>query len=67
MEPIIKTPIIKGAIPASKEFQLNNFLNKNITETTKEKRLAARPIKVTILKGILECFIIPTIPRSYSE
>ena len=64
MEAIKKSPIINGAIPASKELQLSNFLNKKITAINIEKKLDAKPTKVIALNGIFECFIIPKIPKS---
>ena len=63
-EAIKKNPIIRGAIPTSKDSQLNNFLKKNTDATIKDKKLVINPINVIILNGSLECFIIPKTPIS---
>jgi hypothetical protein len=64
MEAIKKSPIISGAIPASNELQLSNFLIKKIIAINIEKKLEVKPTKVIALNGIFECLIIPKMPKS---
>ena len=67
IEAIPNKPIIKGATPKSKESQRNNLRIKKIKAIIMEIKLVQNPINVIILSGILECFITPSIPISYSE
>jgi hypothetical protein len=64
IEVIKKNPIISGAIPTSKDSQLNNFLKKNTEATIKDIKLVTNPINVIILSGSFECFIMPKTPMS---
>ena len=64
IEAIKKNPIISGAIPTSKDSQLNNFLKKNTEATIKDIKLVTNHINVIILSGSFECFIMPKTPMS---
>ena len=60
-----KKPIIIGAIPRLNELQYKIFANKYTSPRIIEMKLAKKPTNVINLNGILECFIIPNIPKSY--
>ena len=63
-EAMKKKPIISGAIPTSKDSQLNIFLKKKTEATNKDKKLVINPTNVIILRGSFECFIMPKTPIS---